>query len=124
MSDNATLKDEFVAAVFAGDTDALRGLAHSNFELWQNTKLPYGGVYRGAEGFLDFLGKFMATFDIERLENTRTFTSPDGGVVSEFAFKGTVKHGGRAFDTLLIEVWSFSENQVLKIVTYWFEPPF
>lgn len=121
--ENVALKDRFVAAVFAGDQETLRSVAHPDFELWQNRLLPYGGTYKGAEGFLAFLEKFSATFEIEQLENTRTFTSDSGGVVSEFAFKGKLLSNGRPFDTKLIEVWDFADGKVLKIVTYWFETP-
>lgn len=123
-NDNAALKDRFVAAVFAGDHDTLRALAHEEFELWQNPALPYGQVYKGADGFLAFLDAFMATYEIETLDNTRNFASPDGGVVCEFVFKGKVVASQKAFDTKLIEVWDFRDGKVLRVVTYWFETPF
>jgi len=94
-NDNLGVKDRFVAAVFAGDAATIRNLLDPSFEVHQPAGLAYAGSYAGADGFLSFIARFMATYDIESLVNTDTFLSgnPDR-IVLEFKFAGKLKSGG------------------------------
>jgi ketosteroid isomerase-like protein len=122
--DNIAIKDRFVAAVFAGDTATLRELVDPAFQVHQPPGLAYAGSYAGADGFMRFIEKFMATFEVEALNNTDTFRSTDPDrVVLEFQFKGKVKATGEAFDRKLLECWEFRDGKVLRITVYWFAPP-
>jgi ketosteroid isomerase-like protein len=122
---NLAVAEKWTKAVYAGDQDTLRGLADKDFVLKQDRALPYGGEYKGVEGFLSFLGAFMKTFEIEALQQTRALTSeadPDT-VAFEFAFKGKELKGGTKFDTTLIERWTFKNGKVVSITPHWFEIP-
>ena len=123
-NDNIAIKDRFVAAVFAGDTATMRNLLDAAFEVHQPPGLAYAGSYAGADGFLDFIGKFMATYDIEVLSNTDTFISEDSErIVLEFKFTGKVKASGEKFDTNLLECWEFKQDKIMRISVYWFAMP-
>jgi uncharacterized protein len=120
-SRNTQVKQQFVAAVFAGDAATIRALADPGFELHEGTGLPFTGTYRGAEGFLQFLGIFSRTFDIERLEPIRSYESPDPDCMAfEFDLRATVRDTGQLFESTLIEVWNFKDGKVLSIKPHYF----
>ena len=123
-NENLGVKDRFVAAVLAGDAGTMRDLVDASFELHQPPGLAYSGSYAGADGFLNFIAKFMSTYDIETLVSTDTFLSenPDR-MVSEFKFAGKVKASGAKFDTKMLECWEFHRGKILRITVYWFATP-
>jgi uncharacterized protein len=120
-SRNIHIQEQFVAAVFAGDPDTVRTLADPGFELHEGSGLPFAGTYRGAEGFLKFLGIFNQTFDIERLEPTRSYESQDPDWIAfEFDLRATVRNTGQLFESTLIEIWRFKDGKVLSIKPHYF----
>lgn len=121
---NLSIADRFTKAVYAGDQTTLRSLLDDDFVLRQDRALPYGGVYKGADGFLSFLGEFSKTYEIEALEKTRTFVADDQDViVFEFAFRGKQLKAGVKFDTTLFERWTFHDGKITSITPHWFEVP-
>lgn len=126
MSSNSSLAvmQRFVAAVLSGDLDTVRQLASPDMELHQGNGLPYAGVYRGAEGFIEFLGVFGETYEIERLEPVRNFPGEDPEwVASELVFAGTLRASGKRFESSLVEVWHIREGKVLSIRPHYFNSP-
>ena len=121
---NPDIQQRFVAAVFAGDSATLAALCHDDFVLEQGETMPYAGTYRGAEGFLRFLGIFGETLDIEKLEPVRSYLCSDPDwLVSEFDLVATVKATGQRYATSLLERWQFSQGKVITIKPHYFEPP-
>jgi ketosteroid isomerase-like protein len=121
---NLAVKQQFVAAVFAGDKDTLRRLADPHFELHEGSAMPFVGTYRGAEGFIGFLDIFMAAFDIRRLEETGAYTSEDPDqMVFTFELEAVYRPTGVDFSSSLIEAWQFSNGKVLKIVAHYLNSP-
>lgn len=122
---NLAIADQFVAAVFAGDQATLRTLIDDNFLLKQDKNLPYGGEYRGADGFFTFLEAFGQAYEIEALEKTGTFVSNDDPniIVFEFSFRGKLAESGIAFNTTMLEPWTFRNGKVIAITPHWFEVP-
>lgn len=122
---NAAVQKQFVAAVLAGDRDTIRRLAHRDFELYEGSSMPFAGVYRGAEGFIEFLSIFMATFDIKRLEETGVFSSNDpNGMAFQFELEAVYRSAGTVFSSSLVETWRFKDGKVLKICAHYFNSPF
>jgi ketosteroid isomerase-like protein len=123
-NENVAIAERFTRAVYAGDQDTMKSLLDKDFVLRQDKSLPYGGVYRGAEGFLSFLQAFTKTYEIESLEKTRTFVSDDPDfAIFEFSFKGKQRQAGVKFDTTLLEHWRFSKGKIIAITPHWFEIP-
>lgn len=126
MTDNPNLQvqEQFVTAVFAGDGDTIRALADPGFELHEGSGLPFAGVYRGADGFLEFLGLFAETFDIEILEPVHAYRSEDPDRLAfEFKLRAVLCATGARFDSTLIETWTFKEGKVLQIRAHYFNSP-
>lgn len=126
MTDNPNLavQERFVAAVFAGDAVTIHALAAPDFELLEGSGLPFAGTYRGAEGFLEFLDVFAATFEIERLAPVRSFVSEDPDRLAfEFDLRGVYRATGEVFESSLIELWHFRGGKVVSIKPHYFNVP-
>ena len=118
---NIIIQERFVAAVFAGDSAAIEALAAPAFELHEGSGLPFSGVYGGAQGFLDFLGIFMATFEIDRLAPVRTYRTDDPDFLAcEFDLRAIVRATGAVFESTLVELWSFRQGKVVSIKPHYF----
>lgn len=119
----------FQAAFASGDRDLLATLVDPEFEVHQSSNLPYGGRYRGIEGFFEFaLGLFLTTWNIETFEMLRRFdekgTEPGiESVVIQIRLAGTVAATGEAFDTTLLEHWIMRNGKLLFAQPHWFETP-
>ena len=123
-NNNLSVQERFVAAVFAGDGDTIRALAHPDFELHEGSGLPFAGVYRGADGFLAFLAVFGETFDIEILAPVRTYQSEDPDFLAfEFNLRAVLRATGALFESTLIESWTFKDGKVLQIRPHYFNSP-
>lgn len=123
MADNPNLRiqEQFVTAVFAGDADTIRALCAPEFELHEGSGLPFAGTYRGAEGFLEFLGVFNDTFEIESLTPVRIYTSDDPDwLACEFDLRATLRAGSEPFVSSLVETWQFKNGQVAAIKPHYF----
>lgn len=122
---NVAIKDRWVEAVFAGDKDTLRELADPELELHQPPGTPYAGIYRGSDGFLEFLDRFTAAYDLESLEQTALYveqSDPDRLALG-FHIRGVLRDSGRAFESPQFECWDFRDGRIVKITVFWFQPP-
>lgn len=119
---NVEVMQKFVGAVFAGENDKLPQYLHPDFELIHSRTVPYTGVYKGAQGFLDFLGIFMGTFDPLDMKTGETFVSPEGSVIAEILLAGTLKSTGQKVETSMLEKWEFEEGLVRRIKPHYFDP--
>ena len=70
---NLALKKRFVAALSAGDWDTGASLMHPDFELREPDALPYGGTYKGIEGFKQCLGSIAAAHKTTQMETLHTY---------------------------------------------------
>ena len=121
---NLDIQQRFVAAVFAGDAATLTELCDADFVLEQAASMPYGGTYRGAEGFLQFLGIFGETLEIEKLDTTRVYQAEDPDwLVSEFDLRAVVKASGQIYETTMLERWQFRGGKVVSIKPHYYAPP-
>jgi ketosteroid isomerase-like protein len=121
---NLLVQQQFVAAVFAGDGDTIRSLAAADFELAEGSGMPFAGTYRGAEGFLEFLGVFNDAFDLEYLRPVRHFASDDPDRMAfEFELRGVHRATGELFESSLIEAWTFRDGRVVAIKPHYFNVP-
>jgi uncharacterized protein len=118
---NLAIQEQFVTAVFAGDTATIEALCAPEFELHEGSGLPFAGTYRGAQGFLEFLGLFNDTLDIEYLTPVRTYTTDDPDwLVGELNLRATLRATGKLFESSLMEMWQFRNGKVVAIKPHYF----
>ena len=121
-SENISVMNRFIEAVFTGDHEVLPGLLHPDFELLHSTTVPYAGTYRGADGFLCFLDIFMNSFEPLDLDTGETYAAPSGALVVEITLNGTLKSSGKRVETTMLEKWEFEDGLVRRIKPHYFDP--
>lgn len=122
---NNEAKDRFVDALFAGDWDRIASLAHPDFELREPDALPYGGIYKGVEGFKKCWELIpQSSHDIERLDTLRTyFTEDPDSILVELDFHGSKRGTGEKFSSKVMEQFEFRDGKILALTLYWFNIP-
>lgn len=102
--DNLEAIRRFYPAIMAGDVDTMRAFMAPDCVFYEPESLPYGGAYRGPDGFLGLmqvLGDYWETMDPQDFR-----VSGSGNLVTaHFRFIAVSKKTGLTLDTPLIEVW-------------------
>ena len=121
---NLETLERFASAALSGDAATLKALADPAMLLHQGAGLPYAGTFHGPEGFLEFMGIFGETYDIQHFATVRSFVGDDPDWVAvEFAMRATVRKTGAPFETTLVELWRFQDGKVVEIRPHYFNTP-
>jgi ketosteroid isomerase-like protein len=121
---NVQVQQAFVTAALSGDAAALRELAHPDFVLHEGNGVPFAGDFHGADGFIAFLGVFMETLEIDRLEPVRLYECADPDhLACEFDLVAKVRASGKPFVTTLVEIWKFEGGKVRSVKPHYFNTP-
>jgi ketosteroid isomerase-like protein len=122
---NHAVKVRFVDALFANDWETMAGLVHPDFELREPDALPYGGIYRGIEGFQKCWELIpQSSHKTEHLDTLRTFFSEDPeSIIVELDFRGSRRDTGEKFGSKVMEQFDFRDGLIVAITIYWFNIP-
>ena len=122
---NHATKKRFVEALFSDGWEALASTTHPDFELHEPDALPYGGIWKGVDGFKACWAKIrQGALDTEHLETVRTYFADDEDhLVCLLHARGKVRATGEPFDSLVCEQWEFKDGRIHRIRVYWFNPP-
>ena len=118
------LKEQFVGAIMAGDWESARQLADLEFELREPAALPYGGIYKGIEGFQKCLAAIQQAHKTTRLDILDSyFTSNPDRMITEMEWSGIPHATGREHTSKVLEQYEFRDGKVLAITLFWFNIP-
>jgi uncharacterized protein len=122
---NHDVKTRFVDALFAKDWETMADLVHPEFELREPDALPYGGVYKGLEGFKKCWELIPQSSHVtEHLDTLRCFFTEDpDSIVVELQFRGSKKDTGEKFASKVMEQFDFKDGKIIAITLYWFNIP-
>jgi ketosteroid isomerase-like protein len=121
---NIAVAEKFTAAVMSGDEAGVRSLIDPDFVVHQAEGLEYAGQYKGADGFMEFMKRFDAAYEMEGLETGKTFVTDDPDVlILEFGPSGKLRSSGKKFKGSVLEVWRFRNGKLIHIAPHWFEKP-
>jgi ketosteroid isomerase-like protein len=123
-TDTPAIQQRFMTAVGTGDMEGLRALLHPDFSMTQAPTLPYGGTYRGPDGFIGFLGTFMEKLEIEALDGKQNFIGDDRAIVGEVYIRAKLRETGKTLETTLLEKWEFADGKVIAISPHYFDTTF
>jgi hypothetical protein len=120
---NLETKKRFVEAIFAGDWATFEQLCHPEFELHEPSALPYGGVYKGVDGFQTFwkTPKGHVTNHLETLGVY--FTENPDEIIAELGMRGSLPGSEAQFPCSLMEKFAFADGKVRKLTVYFFDVP-
>lgn len=111
----------FLAALRAGDTAAMGDMLHPDFELVEADSLPYGGSYRGLDGWLALTRTVTATFVGFRLELLDVAGEGADSIVLHFAISGRGRRSGTSFASRVLEYWRFRDGKLWRIDPFYFD---
>jgi len=122
---NHETKTRFVDALFANDWDTMATLVHPDFELREPDALPYGGIYKGIEGFKACWDLIPQSSHVaEHLDTLRCyFTEDPNSIIVELDFRGSRKDTGEKIASKVMEQFEFRDGKISAIVLYWFNIP-
>jgi uncharacterized protein len=122
---NNETKTRFVDALFAGDWDTAASLVHPDFELREPDALPYGGIYKGIEGFKQCWELIPQSSHVtEYLDTLRVFFTEDpDSIVVELDFRGSIRGTGEKIASKVLEQFDFIDGKISAISLFWFNIP-
>ena len=122
---NYETKTRFVDAVFSNDWGTMATLVHPDFELREPNALPYGGTYKGIDGFKKCLELIpQASHVTEHLDTLRCFFTEDpDSIIAELEFRGAKRDTGEKFASKVMEQFDFCDGKIIAIVLFWFNIP-
>jgi len=122
---NNDVKTRFVDALFSNDWETMAGLVHPDFELREPKALPYGGTYRGIEGFKKCWELIPQSSHVtEYLDTLRCyFTEDPNSILVELDFRGRRRGSDEKFGSKVMEQFEFRDSKIVAIVLYWFDIP-
>jgi len=110
----------FLDAFSRGDTQAMEALLAPDFLLRQADGLPYGGDYRGVEGWQRMLTRFAETWS--SLVPTLVTVLGDG---PQFAVlvdvTVTARATGRTLTTSVLEFWTMRDGKLAEIRPFYWD---
>lgn len=106
-------------AMAAGDFELMKTYLHPDVFVTEADCLPYSGVHKGPDGYIQLVHKVVNTWD--DLQLSVEAMAADGDtviVVSEFTGKNKA---GVAFNMPMTEVFYFSNGKVCEVRPYYFD---
>lgn len=113
--------ERFLAAVRGGDEATMREMLHPDFELEEAASLPYGGVYRGVDGWLSLCRAVVATWSKFRLTFLEFAGEAADSLVVRFAISGCSRRTLKPFESSVLELWRFKDGKLIRIAPYYFD---
>jgi ketosteroid isomerase-like protein len=110
---NATVVEEFIEALGAGDAAAGLPLLHPDVQIFVPARLPFGGEYAGLEGFIGFFEQVASTYDV-KIHDAKVMNGGDH-VVTLTDTTWTARATGASLDTQFCEVYTVTDDKITVI---------
>lgn len=111
---NKDIVQAFLDASVRGDEGAMRDLMHPDVRVIEADSLPYGGIIRGPDGFLDLIRRVFTTWDNTEVSVQQVLGDGDH-VVLLAEMTGRGKGGGRAFNLPIAEIWLLDGGKIREV---------
>jgi ketosteroid isomerase-like protein len=115
---------EIVQAAFGvspARAEAIRPLFADDFSCHVAAGLPYGGEYRGWEGYLALLANIGAFWSELRLNDQEFLPLDDNRVLIRFDLDGRIARTRRRVRMPVVAIWELRNGQVSKITIFYFD---
>ena len=116
-----TFCERFMAATQADDGAMLGTMLHPDFLVEEAAGLPYGGTYRGLDGWRTLSKAVTSTWSKFRIKPIAYPGESETHCTVRFAISGVSRKTGRAFATTVLELWEFADGRLLRIDPYYFD---
>lgn len=116
-SENVAVVQSLYEAYARGDLETIFSLLDSEIEVYQSSRLPWGGTYKGLEGFGAFIGKLTEHIE-SRVTTERFIDDQEGHVVSVGYTRGRALATGKEFDVPEAHVWTVKDGKLVRYESY------
>ncbi|HYH13408.1 MAG TPA: nuclear transport factor 2 family protein [Thermomicrobiales bacterium] len=99
------------------DVPALFALFDEDGTIYQSSRVPWGGDFRGHEGMGEFLGKLTGAIQ-SQVETERYIADEDGHVIAIGHTRGHVIATGEPFDVPEVHLWTVENGKVTRFESY------
>jgi ketosteroid isomerase-like protein len=117
VSANADIVRSVYDAFGRKDVPAIFELFHPDCEIYQSSRLPWGGRYAGHAGLGDFLGKLTGMI-ASRAETEQYVDDEEGHVAAVGYTRGHVVASGQPFEVPEVHVWTVVGGKVSRFESY------
>jgi ketosteroid isomerase-like protein len=121
MSELETYYADLIGAVGRQDLAGIQGLIDPSFVIHYDSGLPFGGVYRGVEGFFGVLGQLTGRLEDLKTEQLNYMEDANG---EQYALiirlTARVAATGQRIETQVSELWTVRDGKAVEArVWYW-----
>jgi ketosteroid isomerase-like protein len=118
---NRVLCSRFLEAMASNDSAGMDALIHPEFVLIEPQGLPYGGVYKGREGWRTLVNRVIETWASFRIQISEELGETEDTLVTRFDISGRSRRTGREWTSSVLELWRFRDGLIVEIVPYYFD---
>ncbi|HKY93011.1 MAG TPA: nuclear transport factor 2 family protein [Nevskiaceae bacterium] len=118
---NLELAQRFYEAIFSADLPFMRAHVTDDFCVVEADGLPYGGTWKGLDGFQRLFAKITdEVFEGVDIQ-LQSIAANDTHAMSFFRFTGTARKTGRRVDFDIAEVVTIRDGKVACIKPFYFD---
>lgn len=119
---NKELLLKFLDAFGRGDGKSQYALLHPEVEIRDPDSLPYGGSYRGHDGWRALNRAIFATWENIASTTPRVIGEENGEEFAVFGhISGVSKKTGKAFDSDVFEYWRIVDGSIVQIRPFYWD---
>lgn len=121
MADLFKIYDEIVVALRSEDDSAAMKYFHPDFVIHEDPGMPYGGVFKGADKFIELRRKVRAIWNLSFIARC----ADQDGKTFVAVFRATGVRGGLAesMETVVTVVWTFQDERALEARVLYYDTP-
>ena len=117
---NQKIVEVLLANGHAGRWDIVRPHIADDIVLHVPAGLPFGGDYRGWQGYTDILKKIGAFFT-ELKASPREFATVGNKVVVMARLSGRIAKNGKPISFPLTDIWELKDGKVVEITAFYYD---
>jgi len=117
-SENVKIVETIYAKGLIRQTEAVRHYFTPRTEIIEADSLPYGGTYRGYDGYVNLLVRFSEWWTDVSMDIRGVFANGDD-VMALLTVRGKVK--GTPIEIKVAEAWEMKDGKVGKLDIYYFD---
>lgn len=119
--ENERIARGYLAALQAGDLDAVAGFLSPHVRIVEPAGLPYAGVKHGIDGFREFSKEVCSKyFENFRVEAKTVFVNGDYAAFY-FVMTGNLPGGGKPLRTEVVEILEFEDGLISCFKPFYFD---
>jgi hypothetical protein len=112
------------ALMHEGRIDEIANLVHPDFVVHEDPGMPYGGVYRGPDGFVRLVGNVVAAWDGLQTECLSFLDEPGGdGILLIIRNFGKAPGTGKPLEVLTSEYWRIVDGTLREGRVWYYDSP-